>query len=61
MRGSSTEDIFSDDELLRKTNLEKPAVLRMFDTLQKEGVLARDLKRPHCMEELENYIRERNH
>mgnify|MGYP001241664454 CR=1 FL=1 len=55
------EDIFSDDELLRKTNLEKPAVLRMFDTLQKEGVLARDLKRPHCMEELENYIRERNH
>lgn len=55
------EDIFTDDELLRRTNLEKPAVLRMFDTLQKEGVLAPNLKRPHCMEELETYIRERNY
>lgn len=51
--------IFMDDTLLEKTNLEKPAVLRIFDTLEKEGVLRPGLKRPRSMEELEHYIRER--
>ena len=51
--------IFMDDALLEKTNLEKPAVLRIFDTLEKEGVLRPGLKRPRSMEELEHYIRER--
>ena len=53
------ETIFMDDALLKKTNLEKPAVLRIFDTLEKEGVLRPGLKRPRSMEELEHYIRER--
>lgn len=53
------ETIFMDDALLEKTNLEKPAVLRIFDTLEKEGVLRPGLKRPRSMEELEHYIRER--
>lgn len=58
--GEGTPDeIFSNDNLLEMTNLEKPSVFRIFDTLCEAGILDRNLKKPHCMEELETYIKER--
>lgn len=53
------EEIFEDEELLARTNLKKPDVLRVFDTLCSEGILDPVLKKPRCMEDLEQYIRER--
>ncbi|MGP1570278.1 MAG: energy-coupling factor ABC transporter ATP-binding protein [Eubacteriales bacterium] len=37
-------EIFADDELLAKTNLEKPAVVYIAEELQKEGILSEDAK-----------------
>ena len=54
------EEIFSDYELLKRANLEKPAVLRIFEILEREGVLKEGLKRPRGVDELEAYIKERN-
>ncbi|HIU25914.1 MAG TPA: ATP-binding cassette domain-containing protein [Candidatus Copromorpha excrementigallinarum] len=54
------EEIFSDHELLKRANLEKPAVLRIFEILEREGVLKEGLKRPRGVDELEAYIKERN-
>ncbi|MCQ4636382.1 ATP-binding cassette domain-containing protein [Anaerovorax odorimutans] len=53
------EDIFRSEELLRQTNLEKPAVLRIFDTLCEEGILDHKLRPPRRVEELMGYIREK--
>lgn len=53
------EEIFADDALLERTNLEKPAVLRIFETLKSEGILSDTLRPPRSMDELEKYIRER--
>lgn len=51
------EKIFENQALLNKTNLEKPTVLRMFDSLCQAGILHGGLTRPHRIEELENYIK----
>lgn len=50
------EVIFSDRELLRLTNLEKPTILRLFDNLCENGILNSTLPVPHTAEELEQYI-----
>jgi len=54
------EEIFYDGEALARTNLEKPAVLELFETLCEAGVLKRDLPVPRTSGELERYIREVN-
>ena len=54
------EEIFYDGEALTRTNLEKPSVLEIFETLCEAGVLKRDLPAPHTSGELERYIREVN-
>lgn len=48
--------ILENEDLLAKTNLEKPGVLRIFRSLQKAKLLDATLKPPHTMEELEEYI-----
>lgn len=50
--------ILENEDLLAKTNLEKPGVLRIFRSLQKAKLLDATLKPPHTMEELEEYIEE---
>lgn len=51
------EDLFRDEELLEKTNLEKPTVLKMFDNLVEVGVLDKSLETPKSPEQLEQYIK----
>ncbi len=50
------EEVFADDALLLKTNLEKPTVLRIFEQLCEAGILNRELQVPRKAEELEQYI-----
>ncbi len=50
------EEIFRKDDLLEITNLEKPTVLRIFENLQKSGVLENNLPIPRTAEELETLI-----
>lgn len=50
------EEIFAKDDLLEITNLEKPTVLRIFENLQKAGVLQNDLPIPRTAKELEILI-----
>lgn len=52
----SPDEVFANAELLEKTNLEKPTVLRIFDRLCEVGILNRELPIPHKAEELEQYI-----
>ncbi|WP_206460282.1 energy-coupling factor ABC transporter ATP-binding protein [Anaerovorax sp. IOR16] len=52
----SPDEVFSNEELLARTNLEKPTVLRIFDRLCEVGILNRELPIPHKAEELEQYI-----
>lgn len=55
--GQGTPDeIFSQPELLKMTNLEKPTVLRLFDSLRKVGVLEQTLPIPRNAAQLEQYI-----
>ena len=54
----SPKEIFTNDELLEKTNLEKPTVLKVFQTLCESGVLSYELPIPITSKELEQYIRE---
>ena len=37
------EQVFEDKQLLRETNLEQPAVLQLFDSLKKKGILKEEL------------------
>lgn len=53
------EEIFANQELLERANLQIPAVLRIFRILCSEGVLESSLKPPRSMKELEQYLRER--
>jgi len=50
------EDVFLNQELLMKTNLEKPTVLRIFERLCEVGILDKALPMPRKAEELEQYI-----
>lgn len=52
------DEIFTDDAALARTNLEKPTVLRIFETLCGVGILDKDLPAPHTCGELEQYIKE---
>lgn len=52
------DEIFMNGEMLARTNLEKPAVLRIFETLCDAGILEKGLPVPHTSGELEKYIRE---
>ena len=54
----SPNEIFTNNELLEKTNLEKPTVLKIFQTLCESGILSRELPVPITSKELEQYIRE---
>ncbi len=51
------EEIFNREDLLKQTNLEKPAVVTFFDSLKENGILKDDLKMPRTMEELDVYIK----
>lgn len=43
------EQVFEDRQLLRETNLEQPAVLQLFDSLKKKGILKEELPRPRSL------------
>lgn len=55
MQGTPIE-VFSNDEILAKTNLKKPAAMELFESLIEKGILSPDLPVPRCLKELENYI-----
>ena len=59
LRHGKPEDVFSHEEDLKKTNLTKPATLRLFDNLVEAGVLSADEPIPKNLDMLEMYIRER--
>lgn len=46
------EKIFRDRELLKKTNLQCPAVLKLTDALKSKGILKKEDREPDSMEEL---------
>ena len=48
--------VFSDTELLRKTNLRKPAAIELFESLTAKGVLPAGLAVPANLSILEEYI-----
>ena len=52
----SPEEVFSDEEALRKTNLRKPAAIELFERLVEKGVLSAELSLPRSLAELEKYI-----
>ena len=58
LRQGATEEVFAAEEDLEKTNLTKPAALRLFDNLVKNGVLPEGLAIPRDLDTLEKYIRE---
>lgn len=45
-------EIFKDKELLRKTNLEQPDILRIFECLQEKNIFGKELPYPKSVEEL---------
>ena len=47
------ETVFRQTDLLRTTNLEQPGVLRLFDNLQKAGLLPANLETPGNLQQLE--------
>ena len=49
-------EVFRQRELLKQTNLEPPAVLELFDQLQKEGILPLDLDTPRNLKDLEQIL-----
>lgn len=50
------EDVFRKRELLQKTNLEEPAVLRLYDKLCQRGILKQETELPKTLDELERMI-----
>ncbi len=55
MHGSPTE-VFSNEEVLQKTNLKKPAAIELFERLAEKGILPPDLPLPKSLGQLEEYI-----
>lgn len=43
------EQVFEDKQLLQETNLEQPAVLQLFDSLKKKGILKEGLPLPRSL------------
>lgn len=54
------EQVFSNRGVLAQTNLEPPAVLELFDSLCRKGVLRMDLPIPRNLKILEKYIADTN-
>lgn len=50
------KSILADKDLLKKTNLEEPKIMRIFRSLQRENILDSALEPPRTVEELEEYI-----
>ena len=50
------EQVFEDRQLLRETNLEQPAVLQLFDSLKKKGILKEELPLPRSLGALQQEI-----
>lgn len=59
LRHGKPKEVFSHEEDLHKTNLTKPAALRLFNNLVEAGVLSADEPIPRNLDMLEKYIRER--
>ena len=57
MQGSPRQ-VFSDKEILKKTNLEPPMVLEFFESLCRKGILDDSLQAPKNLRTLETYIEE---
>ena len=55
MQGSPAQ-VFSNPTALKQTNLEPPAVLELFDSLCKKGILKASLPLPRNLKTLEQYI-----
>ena len=55
MHGSPL-DVFTNKEMLEQTNLEQPAVLQLFESLCKKGILDASLPLPRNLSTLEGYI-----
>ena len=55
MQGSPAQ-VFSNPTVLKQTNLEPPAVLELFDSLCKKGILKASLLLPRNLKTLEQYI-----
>ena len=49
-------DIFEDKQLLFESNLKQPAVLSLFESLCRKGILHPSLPKPRTLEALETYI-----
>lgn len=56
LSSGSPVQVFSDKEILRETNLEQPAVLKLFEILCKKGILNPKLPVPRKLADLEKYI-----
>ncbi|MGI6010873.1 MAG: energy-coupling factor ABC transporter ATP-binding protein [Ruminococcus sp.] len=56
LRQGSPQHLFSDSEVLRKTNLEPPVVLEFFESLCRKGILDSSLPAPKNLKTLEKYI-----
>lgn len=52
------DEVFSDRDMLLRTNLAQPAVLEMFNSLVAKKLLSKDLKVPKTLQQLEEYIAE---
>lgn len=56
LKKGSPKTVFSDEEALIATNLQKPSALRLFDDLCSKGILDASLTPPRNLTELEQYI-----
>ena len=54
----SPSQVFSNKRILSQTNLEPPAVLELFESLCRKGILKASLKIPRNLKTLEQYIEE---
>jgi cobalt/nickel transport system ATP-binding protein len=50
------DEIFSDNEVLARTNLEKPTVLKLFESLCEAGITDRSCPIPHTTEDLQKLL-----
>ena len=60
LMNGSPEEVFGNRAALRQTNLEPPAVLELFESLCKKGILKSSLPFPKNLKALEGYIEEVN-
>lgn len=51
------DQIFTDDEVLARTNLEKPTILKVFESLCKAGITDRDVPIPRTTEDLDKLLK----